>query len=129
LQEDIVELLSQNIEREELIDQLLPLYPEFSTAEVTSAVDFMIQFPQDEVTPEGKEPIFGKGNFENVDIDTRIAQLIETLGKGPAGVNDTFLREQLIKDGYPSEAVAERTKDFFANIEQTVGNFFGSIFR
>jgi LysM repeat protein len=55
-------------------------------------------------------PAFGTGNFANISIDDRINQLKTTLGGGPAGANNSYLEQQLIKDGYNPNEIKKRTR-------------------
>lgn len=85
---------------EAMVGEVDRLFPKTSTAETNQAAK-----------------IFGSGNFSNTPIDDRISQLKSVLG---ASATKSYLREQLLKDGYPTQEVINRTQD----ITEQIGGFF-----
>lgn len=63
----------------------------------------------------------GTGNFANTTIDDRITQLKSTLG---TNATKTYLKEKLIKEGYPQQEVVNRTQDSM----DKVGGFFQGVY-
>src|SRR3990167_7351595 len=77
--------------------------------------------PQPESEPTAPAAT-GTGNFSDVDINTRIATLRSLDFSG------TALRNQLIKEGYPTDA-ADAVISETAGVVEGIGNFFTGFFR
>uniref|UniRef100_A0A6H1ZHF1 Uncharacterized protein n=1 Tax=viral metagenome TaxID=1070528 RepID=A0A6H1ZHF1_9ZZZZ len=76
--------------------------------------DFVSIFtPERPETPEAEINEFGTGQFADKNIDDRIAQLKESLGKL---ATKKYLEEQLLKDGYTPDAIKKRTRTKFLGI-------------
>jgi len=94
-------------EQREILDYIDSLEQQQKNAKGQGGL-FSFLNPSASAAPPPPVPEYGQGNFKNIHIDDRIAQLKKAVG--PQLATNKYLEDQLLKDGYNPEAIKRRTR-------------------